>query len=116
MFIVHHLFILRSSSNSHLDQQHQQIHTSVFQDQAQKPLKICSSSNLQDQAQKPLKICSSSNLQDQAQKPLNELPSTFKIAPRALKEISNSSSKIKLQRPLDQQNIDKSTPYGDRIR
>ena len=37
-------------------------------------------------------------------------------SPRPLEETSNSSSKIKPRRPLDQRNIHKSTPYGDRIR
>ncbi|KAM1188601.1 hypothetical protein ACFX13_025195 [Malus domestica] len=37
-----------------------------------------------------------------------------KIKPMALEETSNSSSKIKPRRPLDQRNIHKSTPYADR--
>ncbi|KAM1843286.1 hypothetical protein ACFX13_017863 [Malus domestica] len=123
------MFILRSSPDDPLDQQHQQIHTSnrssrsspkaledpfiiVLQDQAQKPLKIRSSLLFKIKPQRPLKKHSSSRSSPNGSLKIRSNPPS-KIKPTALEETSNSSSKIKLRRPLDQQNIHKSTPYGD---
>ncbi|KAM1897918.1 hypothetical protein ACFX14_032339 [Malus domestica] len=78
--IVHHLFIQDQAPTAlWINNVDKSTRPTVLQDQAQKPLKICSSLFLQDQAQKPLKIRSSPLLKIKPQRLLEDLlKSTFK--------------------------------------
>ncbi|KAM1717255.1 hypothetical protein ACFX11_025111 [Malus domestica] len=91
-------------------------HPTVLQDQAQQALEDPFITVIQDQALTALE--ETLILKIKPQRLLEDpLKSTFKDqAHGPLEETSNSSSKIKPRRPLDQRNIHKSIPYGDRIR
>ncbi|KAM2142368.1 hypothetical protein ACFX1Q_008529 [Malus domestica] len=106
------MFILRSSPNGHLDQQHQQIHTTVHPKiKPQRPFGSTTSinpHNCSSQDQAPTALGSTIiHLQDQAPTALGSTIHQFKIKPRRpLKKAPSfiiRSSKIKPRRPLDQQ-------------
>ncbi|KAM0989492.1 hypothetical protein ACFX2A_013554 [Malus domestica] len=89
-------------------------HPTVLQDQAQKPLKIRSSLFFKIKPKSPWRSVHHCSSKIKPKSPFEDpLKSTFKIKSTGLKECSSLDQ---ARRPLDQQNIHKSTPYGDRIR
>ncbi|KAM1075835.1 hypothetical protein PS2_023165 [Malus domestica] len=96
---VHHPFILRSSPNGPLDQQHQQIRTIILQDQAQKPLKIRSSPLFKIKPQRSLKKHSSSRSSPNGSLKIRSNPPS-KIKPTVLEESALRSLFIVLPRSI----------------
>ncbi|KAM2101023.1 hypothetical protein EV1_027878 [Malus domestica] len=117
--IVHHPFIQDQAPTAlWIHNINKSTRPTVLQDQAQKPLKICSSLFLQDQAQKPLKIRSSPLLKIKPQRLLEDsLKSTFKDqAHNPLKKLPTVHPRSSPDGPWINCTSIQSTPYGDRIR